>query len=313
MSDAFICRRGGGSGAGGELTVNAPAGVTVIVVNNTTSKTHTKTANSSGKAVFKGLPEGTYKVHMEEGSNSTAPVSVEVSYKASTTLAWFSANIIAKYPPGFVCTCSSGTTTLTASNTSGSYTFNVNSAGPWTIKYTDGAISSSKTTSTLTNGGTVTVSLDFVLYNGTAGFSSKVNFKAQNSTISSSTSGGTGVAPSVSISGGTITITNSNTNYSMGIYIDNAGINMTRYKTLQMTGSISSPDGEGCLGVWTSKTPTYMYDAVAAQWTKSATNPGCSVDSLTGTYYIGVCVRKNTGTKGVATISKLVLVAKEGS
>lgn len=137
MSDAFICRRGG-TGAGGELTVNAPAGVTVTAVHSTTGKSYTKTANADGVAVFKGLPEGTYSVTISDGTTTTEPVSVGVAYKAETTVAFFQATINVTYPEGSTCTCSDGTTTLTAPDTTGTWACVVPNAGTWTVTATDG-------------------------------------------------------------------------------------------------------------------------------------------------------------------------------
>lgn len=156
----------GGGGTGGELTINAPAGVTVIAVNSATEKTYTKTTNSSGVAVFKGLPEGGYNVHIEQGSNETEPITVTVAYKSSATIAWFAATINVTYPAGSTCTCTKGNTTFTAVGTSGSYTFTVPSTGTWTVSCTDGTDSDSKTVAITTDGQSASVELlyAYILY-----------------------------------------------------------------------------------------------------------------------------------------------------
>lgn len=153
----------GGGGTGGELTINAPAGVTVIAVNSATEKTYTKTTNSSGVAVFKGLPEGGYNVHIEQVSNETEPITVTVAYKSSATIAWFAATINVTYPAGSTCTCTKGGTTFTASDTSGSYTFTVPSTGTWTVSCTDGDKSKSKDVSITEDGQSETVLLAYGL------------------------------------------------------------------------------------------------------------------------------------------------------
>lgn len=45
----------------------------------------------------------------------------------------------AEYPSGSHCTCSNGTKTLTATDTSGSYVFPIPEAGSWTVRCWDGA------------------------------------------------------------------------------------------------------------------------------------------------------------------------------
>lgn len=163
MSDAFICRRGG-TGAGGELTVNASADVTVIAVHSTTGKTYTKTANSSGVAVFKGLPEGSYNVHIQQDGNTSNTLQVTVSYKTSTIITWFSATIKVTYPAGSTCTCTYGGYSYTAGDTSGSWTFTVPVAGTWTVTVTNGSQTRTKTVSITTNGQSVSVGIIYELY-----------------------------------------------------------------------------------------------------------------------------------------------------
>lgn len=156
----------GGGGAGGELTINAPAGVTVIAVNSATEKTYTKTANADGVAVFKGLPEGTYNITISDGTTTTEPVPVVVSYKAETTVAFFQATINITYPAGSTCTCSDGETTFTAPNTSGTWACDVPNAGTWTVTATDGTDSVSKTVEITTAGQSASVEMayTYILY-----------------------------------------------------------------------------------------------------------------------------------------------------
>lgn len=47
--------------------------------------------------------------------------------------------ISVEYPSGSHCTCSNGTKTLTATDTSGSYVFPIPEAGSWTVRCWDGA------------------------------------------------------------------------------------------------------------------------------------------------------------------------------
>ena len=76
---------GRGGGSGGTLTVTAPAGVTVTVSKD--GKSYTKTADSSGVAVFQGLKSGTWTVTAADGSR-TAVRAVEVTTDYSTAVSF---------------------------------------------------------------------------------------------------------------------------------------------------------------------------------------------------------------------------------
>lgn len=74
--------------------------------------------------------------------------------------------IAVTYPAGSVCTCSNGTKTLKAKDTSGKALFNVPSAGTWTVSCTDGSSTVSKSV-TITAAGqveSVKLSYDLILY-----------------------------------------------------------------------------------------------------------------------------------------------------
>ena len=68
------------------------------------------------------------------------------------------------YPEGSVCTCSNGTKTLTAKNTSGKALFNVPSAGTWTVSCTDGTDTVSKVVSITYKGQIEIVELNYNFY-----------------------------------------------------------------------------------------------------------------------------------------------------
>lgn len=168
----------GSSGAGGELIIHAPAGVTVIAVNNGTGKTYSKVADASGMAVFKGLPEETYSVHIEQSGNTTDPIQVNVAYKSSAAITWFSATITATYPAGSTCTCSNGSTVYTAGNTSGSWTFTVPRAGTWTVSCANGVQSRSQNVSISYTGQAASVTLSYIQYLFKSGTGALVDWTA---------------------------------------------------------------------------------------------------------------------------------------
>ena len=65
------------------------------------------------------------------------------------------------YPSGSVCTCTNGTLTLMAKDTSGKAIFVIPSAGTWTVKAVSGSKSTSKTVSITAEGQVETVELMF--------------------------------------------------------------------------------------------------------------------------------------------------------
>lgn len=154
----MIGRVNTGGGTGATLTVTAPAGVTVTVTKD--GKTKTKVADSSGLAVFKGLATGAWTLTITDGSQiSTKTVSVTADY--STVLAFFSATINITYPAGSTCTCSDGTTTFTAPDTSGTWVCIVPKAGTWTVSCSNGTQSDSENVSITTDGQSKSIALSY--------------------------------------------------------------------------------------------------------------------------------------------------------
>lgn len=150
-----------GGGSGGTLTVTAPANVTVTVSKD--GKTKTKNSGTSGVVVFKGLASGTWTLTITDGSQtSSKPVVVTADY--STVIAFFTATINITYPAGSTCTCSDGTTTLSAPDTSGTWACIVPNAGTWTVSSTDGDKSKSADVVITTNGQTESVTLLYITY-----------------------------------------------------------------------------------------------------------------------------------------------------
>lgn len=150
-----------GGGSGGTLTVTAPANVTVTVSKD--GKTKTKNSGTSGVVVFKGLASGTWTLTITDGSQtSSKPVVVTADY--STVIAFFTATINITYPAGSTCTCSDGTTTLSAPDTSGTWACVVPNAGTWTLSCTDGTESTSEAVTITTDGQSVSAVLSYALW-----------------------------------------------------------------------------------------------------------------------------------------------------
>lgn len=150
-----------GGGSGGTLTVTAPANVTVTVSKD--GKTKTKNSGTSGVVVFKGLATGTWTVTITS-DGKTAQKNVVVTTDYSTVIAFFAATINIAYPAGSTCTCSDGTTTLSAPDTSGTWACIVPNAGTWTVTSTSGAETDSKTVTITTDGQSTSVELSYALF-----------------------------------------------------------------------------------------------------------------------------------------------------
>lgn len=150
-----------GGGSGGTLTVTAPANVTVTVSKD--GKAKTKNSGTSGVVVFKGLASGTWTVTIT-GDGKTAQKNVVVTTDYSTVIAFFAATINITYPAGSTCTCSDGTTTISAPDTSGTWACIVPNAGTWTVSSTDGDKSKSADVVIITNGQTESVTLLYITY-----------------------------------------------------------------------------------------------------------------------------------------------------
>lgn len=157
----MIGRVNTGGGTGGTLTVTAPANVTATVSKD--GKTKTKNSGTSGVVVFKGLASGTWTVTIT-GDGKTAQKNVVVTTDYSTVIAFFAATINITYPAGSTCTCSDGTTTLSAPDTSGTWVCTVPNAGKWTVSSTDGDKSKSADVVITTDGQTESVTLLYITH-----------------------------------------------------------------------------------------------------------------------------------------------------
>lgn len=151
----------GGGGSGGTLTITAPANVTVTVSKD--GKTKTKNSGTSGVVAFKGLASGTWTVTIT-GDGKTAQKNVVVTTDYSTVIAFFAATINITYPAGSTCTCSDGTTTLSAPDTSGTWACIVPNAGTWTVTSTSGTETDSKAVTITTDGQSTSVELSYALF-----------------------------------------------------------------------------------------------------------------------------------------------------
>lgn len=313
MGKAFLYGTGGGGGSGGILTVSAPANVTVTISKD--GKTKTKTTGSNGVVVFKNLKSGTWTVTIANGTQ-TATKTVVVTTDYSTSIAFFAATINITYPAGSTCTCSDGSTTLTAPDTSGTWACVVPNAGTWTVAATDGMENTSETVSITTDGQTVAIELSYLLwlyksgnaYNAvTGGWSVSEHSSTGGSFDGVLTLNDDSMVLSTEVFGGSVGYANVFTNNS----IDLSGINTLKFKITGIGDCISGTNPAGDTVnfrfslVVASERPTKQTPTFTADLQVLATGE-YSVDvSSINTGYVGVWITTVGYNKTTLTISEI--------
>lgn len=301
-----------GGGSGGTLTVTAPANVTVTVSKD--GKTKTKNSGTSGVVVFKGLASGTWTLTITDGSQtSSKPVVVTADY--STVIAFFTATINITYPAGSTCTCSDGTTTLSAPDTSGTWACIVPNAGTWTAAATDGVENTSESVSITTDGQIVAIELSYLLwlyksgntYNAvTGGWSVAEHGSTGGSFDSVLTLNDDSMLLSTEVWGGSVAYANAFTNNS----IDLTGVNTLKFKITGI-GNTAYSDKEG-------NTHKFRFSLVVANERPTKQNPTFAADMkilATGEYsvdvsavttgYVGIWIATGGYIKTTLTISEI--------
>lgn len=308
----MIGRVNTGGGTGGTLTVTAPANVTVTVSKD--GKTKTKNSGTSGVVVFKGLASGTWTLTITDGSQtSSKPVVVTADY--STVIAFFTATINITYPAGSTCTCSDGTTTLSAPDTSGTWACIVPNAGTWTAAATDGVENTSESVSITTDGQIVAIELSYLLwlyksgntYNAvTGGWSVAEHGSTGGSFDSVLTLNDDSMLLSTEVWGGSVAYANAFTNNS----IDLTGVNTLKFKITGI-GNTAYSDKEGNTHkfrfslVVANERPTKQTPTFAADMKILATGE-YSVDvSAVTTGYVGIWITTGGYIKTTLTISEI--------
>lgn len=149
------------TGALADVTQATPA-ITVDAAGKiTASATQAAGVVAAGtKSATKQLPVQATKTVIPSASAQTA-VGEGVFTTGIVTVAAVYAVIGVTYPEGSVCTCSNGSVTLTAKDTTGKALFVIPSAGTWTVKAVNGNKSASKAVSITAEGQVETVTLMF--------------------------------------------------------------------------------------------------------------------------------------------------------
>ena len=285
---------GGSSGSGGTLTVTGIAGDIVTVSKD--GKTYTRTFNSSGVAVFKGLSTGTWTVTMTNSAGQTATRTVEITADYSLTIAYFSATIAITYPANSACIIKNSSGVQVASDTNAgtsekTWTAIVGATGTYTIIATvmdSSGKTKSTTVSITTDGQSESVTLTYGLYifkNGsglTSGYSIKSNSMTSAPTVSSDTiswsgnssSGGVAfyIDPAVALSGYTKLCVDFECSYNYG---GNYGMGFGVGTDAAASTTINNTN-------WTAKVTSTAQGAIARNTVQ------CDISALTDSEYIKV-------------------------
>ena len=194
------------------------------------------------------------------------------------------------YPEGSTCTCSNGSVTLTAKDTSGKALFVIPSAGTWTVKTVSGSQTKSAAVEITAEGQVETVELTYELYifkNGsglTSGYSIESNSNnitsaptVSNDTISwsgNSDSGGVSfyINPAVALSGYTKLCVDFECSYNWGgDYGMGFGVGADAASASMITNTN-----------WTAKVTSTTQGAIARNTVQ------CDISALTDSEYIKV-------------------------
>nr|DAZ45378.1 MAG TPA: hypothetical protein [Caudoviricetes sp.] len=308
----MIGRVNTGGGSGCILTITAVANETVTISKNGKSKS--KTTDSKGVAVFRGLDTGKWTITIIRGGVPiTRVVTVTADYHVAIPL--FAATINITYPAGSTCTCSDGTTTLSAPDTSGTWACIVPNAGTWTAAATDGVENTSESVSITTDGQIVSIELSYLLWlykSGnthnavTGGWSVSKHPSTGGSFDGVLTLNDDSMLLSTEVWGGSVGYANVFTNNS----IDLTGVNTLKFKITGI-GNTAYSDKEG-------NTRKFRFSLAVANARPTNQNPTFAADlhiSATGEYsvdvssisagYVGIWITTGGYIKTTLTISEI--------
>lgn len=276
------------TGALADVTQATPA-ITVDAAGKiTASATQAAGVVAAGtKSATKQLPVQAAKTVIPSASAQTA-VGEGVFTTGIVTVAAVYAVIDVTYPSGSVCTCSNGSVTLTAKDTTGKAIFVIPSAGTWTVTAVSGSKSTSKAVSITAEGQVETVELTYGLYifkNGsglTSGYSIKSNSMISAPTVSddtiswsgNSSSGGVAfyIDPAVALSGYTKLCFDFECSYNYG---GNYGMGFGVGTDAAASTTINNTN-------WTAKVTSTAQGAIARNTVQ------CDISALTDSEYIKI-------------------------
>lgn len=223
------------------IVVKVDSGSTVVATLNSCILTATA---SNGQAMFRVPRAGNWTIKGTLGGNSdTATVSItERRQKKSVTLSYFTATIAVTWPSGSTCTAKCGSTTLTAPNTSGSYTFTVHTAGSWVVSCSGGGLSASQTVSITASGQSKSVTL---AYTKIPAFTYTGQYKIVDDSGNEITSTTTNNWNIRLLTSGTLTFTDLRGTSSIDVFLVGGGAGSNSKTTSTDYGTVHSGGGGG--------------------------------------------------------------------
>ncbi len=199
------------------------------------------------------------------------------------------------YPAGSTLTCTNGTKTLTAKNTSGQWVFAIPETGTWTVTATQGTSTKSQSVSITKEGQfeSVTLSYSLVLYNNGVSAVPFIGKKSPNNNYGSA---------SFDVTNGAylgISVDSGYEGTSAAYISTEAAVDITNYSTLTFT--LDKVERGGTVGL--SAEP--LTDVFSASLNVTAAGEAVlDVSAITGAYYINMYVRRgSTGTEPRTTAS----------
>ena len=245
------------------------------------------------KSATKQLPVQAAKTVIPSASAQTA-VGEGVFTTGIVTVAAVYAVIGVTYPSGSTVTCTNGSKTLTAKDTTGKAIFVIPSAGTWTVKAVKGSQSASKAVS-ITAGGqveTVTLTFETILFDNGV-----VSGYAWDSSNAESGYGYAEVSKGLIHVGGFT--------YDNGLVLTpgwgeigiSSAIGLSDYSTLKVhLKKIDSADGTAKIHVGT----TALGDNTATKTITltAGTTTSLDISSIAGSKYISLYAQSDTGTYG---------------
>lgn len=223
------------------------------------------------------------------------------------------------YPSGSVCTCTNGTLTLTAKDTTGKAIFVIPSAGTWTVKAVSGSKSTSKAVKITAEGqvATVVLSYELIVFNNgdqnteVTGGITKTGYalSGYNSTVNNQVTIGDkivlkGVAP------GGATSTDKNGLVGTANIID-----ISNYTTLRVKGTVTGWASGAAVYIGVNKTKTITRKPLAyVSITKNETNFERTLSLPTGQtelYVFALAARADGTTEKYTTTLTLTHISLE--
>lgn len=272
----------------------------------------TTSATQAAGVVAAGTKSATKQLTVQAAKTVTPSASAQTAAAKGVfttgiiTVAAVYAVIGVTYPSGSTCTCTNGSKTLTAKDTSGQAIFVIPSAGTWTVKAVSGSDSASKAVSITTDGQVATVTLSY--WNGEL-YDAGNEYTAQ-------TGGWTCVGNGVGYNAAT------KTNNQLYVKVQESSnvaydrttnkVSLTGFTKIQATVSAqthsSSWSGNERCKLLVSANADLSDPVASAQPTTNDAQTLSLAISLTGSYYVGIKAQAGSASTASMTVTKIQLV-----